>query len=96
MVVLSSQYNKLTKVLSILTVLLQSLLIQSLSATSQYLNEFAVFVPAGRQTADQLAAKHGFINSGQIGDLQANSDYRRIDYCNIDTSYGTVFFLTFI
>jgi len=33
-------------------------------------NEFAVFVPAGPAVADQLAAKHGFRNAGQIGDLE--------------------------
>lgn len=32
-------------------------------------NEFAVYVPAGEETANALAAKHGFVNRGQIGDL---------------------------
>jgi len=40
------------------------------TAQKSFQNQFAVFVPAGRQVADQLAAKHGFLNSGQIGDLQ--------------------------
>ena len=35
-----------------------------------FLNQFAVLVPAGREVADQLAAKHGFQNKGQIGDLE--------------------------
>ena len=35
-----------------------------------FTNEFAVYVPAGPEVADALAAKHGFLNSGQIGDLQ--------------------------
>ena len=37
---------------------------------SYFLNEFAVYVPAGSEVADRLAAKHGFHNTGQIGDLQ--------------------------
>jgi len=39
-------------------------------ASSSYQNEFAVYVPAGPEVADRLAAKHGFHNTGQIGDLQ--------------------------
>lgn len=31
-----------------------------------YSNEFAVNVPGGDTTADLLAAKHGFINKGQV------------------------------
>merc|ERR1712106_975491 len=41
-----------------------------ISAHRTYLNEFAVYVPAGSAVADQLAEKHGFHNTGQIGDLQ--------------------------
>ncbi|KAH8303711.1 hypothetical protein KR018_001969, partial [Drosophila ironensis] len=34
-----------------------------------YTNEFAVRIPAGKQAADAIATKHGFINKGQIGAL---------------------------
>ncbi|XP_043658322.1 furin-like protease 2 isoform X2 [Drosophila teissieri] len=34
-----------------------------------YTNEFAVNIPAGKQVADVIASKHGFINRGQIGSL---------------------------
>ncbi|KAH8299260.1 hypothetical protein KR018_001084, partial [Drosophila ironensis] len=30
---------------------------------------FAVRIPAGKQAADAIATKHGFINKGQIGAL---------------------------
>lgn len=36
------------------------LLLSPALAAKSYSNEFAVFVPAGRDVADQLAAKHGF------------------------------------
>ena len=32
-------------------------------------NQFALFIPHGAATADALAAKHGFLNLGQIGTL---------------------------
>lgn len=31
-----------------------------------YHNEFAVYVPTGAEMADNVAAKHGFINMGQV------------------------------
>ena len=31
--------------------------------------QFAVHIPAGREAADLIASKHGFINIGQIGAL---------------------------
>ena len=34
-----------------------------------YHNQFAVLVPKGHDTADQVAAVHGFVNLGQIGSL---------------------------
>ena len=34
-----------------------------------YHNQFAVLVPKGQDTADQVAAAHGFVNLGQIGSL---------------------------
>ncbi|KAH8385207.1 hypothetical protein KR200_005715, partial [Drosophila serrata] len=34
-----------------------------------YTNEFAVNIPSGKHVADFIAAKHGFINKGQIGAL---------------------------
>jgi len=37
--------------------------------TNTFLNEFAVFIPAGEKVANELASRHGFINTGQIGDL---------------------------
>jgi len=41
-----------------------------ISAHRTFSNEFAVYVPSGPAVADQLAEKHGFHNTGQIGDLQ--------------------------
>ncbi len=38
-------------------------------ASASYSNEFAVYVPAGGETADRLAARYGFHNRGKIGDL---------------------------
>uniref|UniRef100_A0A1B6GHW2 furin n=2 Tax=Proconiini TaxID=565685 RepID=A0A1B6GHW2_9HEMI len=35
-----------------------------------YLNQFAVHVPSGDVDADAIAAKHGFVNLGQIGSLK--------------------------
>ena len=35
-----------------------------------YHSQFAVLVPHGREAADRLAARHGFANMGQIGDLE--------------------------
>ena len=35
-----------------------------------YHSQFAVLVPHGREAADRLAARHGFANLGQIGDLE--------------------------
>lgn len=35
-----------------------------------YLNEFAVYIPAGQDVADSIASKHGFVNMGQIGSLK--------------------------
>ncbi|EDW82572.1 uncharacterized protein Dwil_GK25062 [Drosophila willistoni] len=34
-----------------------------------YTNEFAVYIPAGKSVADEIAAKYGFTNKGQIGAL---------------------------
>ena len=44
--------------------------LMSTVSPSYFLNEFAVYVPAGSEVADRLAAKHGFHNTGQIGDLE--------------------------
>lgn len=44
--------------------------LHKISAHRTFSNEFAVYVPAGPKVADQLAEKHGFHNTGQIGDLQ--------------------------
>jgi proprotein convertase subtilisin/kexin type 5 len=41
----------------------------AVAAASSFTNEFAVFVPAGGETADRLADRYGFHNRGQIGDL---------------------------
>jgi len=58
--------NRSLSILSLL-LLLANIIIR---VQTSYLNQFAVYVPAGPQVADQLAAKHGFQNSGQIGDLE--------------------------
>lgn len=34
-----------------------------------YSNHFAVHVPDGKEAADALADKHGFVNNGQVGFL---------------------------
>lgn len=31
-----------------------------------YMNQFAVHVPSGDRTADEIAGKHGFVNLGQV------------------------------
>ncbi|KAJ3656722.1 hypothetical protein Zmor_015772 [Zophobas morio] len=31
-----------------------------------YSNEFAVHIPDGNEVADEIAAKHGFVNRGQV------------------------------
>ncbi|XP_043278342.1 furin-like protease 2 isoform X2 [Venturia canescens] len=38
--------------------------------TPIFMNEFAVHVPGGNEIADRVAAKHGFLNKGQIGSLK--------------------------
>ncbi|XP_046801325.1 furin-like protease 2 isoform X2 [Lucilia cuprina] len=42
----------------------------SLPHQPMYTNEFAVHIPAGKDMADLIADKYGFINMGQIGSLQ--------------------------
>ena len=54
-------------VINMLATLAQLHIIQ---AHRTFSNEFAVYVPAGQDVADKLAEKHGFHNTGQIGDLQ--------------------------
>jgi hypothetical protein len=43
---------------------------QAASSASLYHNQFAVLIPHGTPAADRLAARHGFINLGQIGALE--------------------------
>lgn len=31
-----------------------------------YHNQFAIYVPSGKEAADRIAAKHGFTNIGQV------------------------------
>lgn len=31
-----------------------------------YSNEFAVHIPTGKEVADTIASKHGFLNRGQV------------------------------
>ncbi|XP_063859922.1 neuroendocrine convertase 1-like isoform X2 [Scylla paramamosain] len=40
------------------------------SKRSVYHNQFAVVIPAGKETANEVAAKYGFNNLGQIGSLE--------------------------
>jgi hypothetical protein len=51
---------------------LLSLVKMSGSVADIYHNQFAVHVPAGRESADAIAAKHGFVNVGQIGSLDGH------------------------
>ena len=46
------------------------LLNASSSSPRVFHNQFALFIPHGAATADALAAKHGFLNLGQIGTLE--------------------------
>lgn len=57
----------MAKDLTILIILLLSVIFNQIK--SDFLNEFAVYVPAGQKVADDLAVRHGFDNTGQIGDL---------------------------
>lgn len=34
-----------------------------------YNNEFAVHVPDGEMSANEIASKHGFVNRGQVSDV---------------------------
>ena len=49
--------------------LLTDLLTCDEDADRIYHNQFAVLVPKGQDTADQVASAHGFVNLGQIGAL---------------------------
>lgn len=37
-----------------------------------YSNEFAVHIPEGSEAADRIAAKHGFVNRGQVSKRKHN------------------------
>ena len=52
------------------TLFRDSLVPTSSSSSSIFHNQFAVLVPRGRETADALASRHGFLNLGQIGALE--------------------------
>lgn len=41
----------------------------ALSKNVIYSNEFAVHVPSGKADADKIAAKHGFVNIGQVSEI---------------------------
>ena len=36
------------------------------SANSVFHNQFAVHIPEGRKTADEISSKYGFVNLGQV------------------------------
>lgn len=36
---------------------------------THYSNEFAVHIPNGKEAADEIATRHGFVNVGQVRDL---------------------------
>ena len=40
------------------------------TSTSTYHNQFALYNPEGKATAQRLADKHGFVNLGEIGSLE--------------------------
>ena len=40
------------------------------TSTSTYHNQFALYIPEGKATAQRLADKHGFVNLGEIGSLE--------------------------
>lgn len=68
-----SKSTKTTVQTSMMGTSLLLLLVSSLigSAFSEmYHNQFAVFIPKGESTADELASRHGFVNLGQIGALE--------------------------
>ena len=43
---------------------------------SQYTDSWAVRVIGGRSVADEVAARHGFINAGQVSGQRARCDTR--------------------
>lgn len=51
------------------SILLLKTALACVTAAQFYHNQFALFIPSGQSRADQLAAKHGFLNLGQIGSL---------------------------
>eukprot|EP00096_Caligus_rogercresseyi_P011194 TRINITY_DN4331_c0_g1_i1.p1 TRINITY_DN4331_c0_g1~~TRINITY_DN4331_c0_g1_i1.p1 ORF type:complete len:661 (+),score=93.36 TRINITY_DN4331_c0_g1_i1:122-2104(+) len=51
-----------------------------LSSAQHYQNQFAVYIPRGKNVADQLAREYGFVNMGQIGALE---DYFLFDHPRI-------------
>ena len=59
-------------------------------------NQFAVFIPKGRATADDLATRHGFVNLGQIGDLSNYYlfEHARIHRRSAERAHGHALLLT--
>ena len=47
-----------------------------------YTNQFAVHVPGGKEKADALANKHGFVNMGQV------SSKIQLQYSQLQYSYS--------
>lgn len=60
-------------VLSFLTVLIAKSL--ALSEGKIYTNEYAVYIPKGKEVADKLAKEHGLSNEGQVRKLSINAYY---------------------
>ena len=48
------------------------LLAHTMSSEKVYHNQFAVEVKGGKEVADQLADRHGLVNTGQIGALEGH------------------------
>ena len=44
-------------------------LLTFVTAEKIYIDEFAVHIRGGRSVADELAAKYGYVNNGQVGIL---------------------------
>eukprot|EP00092_Neocalanus_flemingeri_P010889 GFUD01011728.1.p2 GENE.GFUD01011728.1~~GFUD01011728.1.p2 ORF type:complete len:109 (+),score=43.49 GFUD01011728.1:157-483(+) len=60
----------MTAILVNLSLLL--LLPHVMSGEKVYHNQFAVEVEGGKEAADQLAERHGLVNTGQIGALEGH------------------------
>lgn len=55
-----------------------------------YMNEFAVHVPEGNEVADEIAARHGFHNKGQVKNYQ--NSFFFIFFVKFPRNFHSIFF----